>query len=111
MYRELFRRASGHGGNLPTSVMGHSRTLTQAVLLPPTTLRGRGTRSPRYLCGLVILAAGIENISRDVRTEWAIESPNGQLLRCVLLYRRHYPGEDRQLRISAAPRWASPCPG
>jgi hypothetical protein len=51
-----------------------------------------------------------ENISPDVRTEWAVETPDGQLLRCVNLYWRHYPGSDQTFRLSAAPRWADPCP-
>jgi hypothetical protein len=55
-------------------------------------------------------ASGPENISPDIRTEWAIETPDGQLLRCVVLYWRSWPGHDENVRLSAAPRWASPCP-
>ncbi len=51
-----------------------------------------------------------ENISPDVRTEWAIEDARGRLLRCVVLYWKHYPGSDQRVQISAAPRWAWPCP-
>jgi hypothetical protein len=50
-----------------------------------------------------------ENISPDVRTEWAIESPSGALLRCVVLYWRHYPGSEQRVRLSQAPGWAWPC--
>jgi hypothetical protein len=50
-----------------------------------------------------------ENISPDVRTEWAIETPEGQLLRCVVLYWRYWPGHDENVLISAAPGWTWPC--
>jgi hypothetical protein len=54
--------------------------------------------------------ATAENISPDVRTEWAIEASNGKLLRCVLLYWKYWPGHDETVRLSASPRWATPCP-
>lgn len=50
-----------------------------------------------------------ENISPDVRTEWAIETKEGHPLRCILLYWRYWPGHDMQLRISQAPLWTWPC--
>jgi hypothetical protein len=50
-----------------------------------------------------------ENISPDIRTEWAIETPDGQLLRCVVLYWHYWPGHDEDVRVSAAPRWTWPC--
>jgi hypothetical protein len=50
-----------------------------------------------------------ENISPDVRTEWAVESEKGALLRCVALYWKHYPGHDVQLRLSEASLWRVPC--
>jgi hypothetical protein len=51
-----------------------------------------------------------ENISPDVRTEWAIESESGRPLRCIVLYWKHWPGHDMQVEVSQAPRWVSPCP-
>lgn len=50
------------------------------------------------------------NISTDLRTEWAIETSEGQLLRCVVLYWKHYPGAIETIRVSTAPRWTWPCP-
>jgi hypothetical protein len=51
-----------------------------------------------------------ENIAPDVRTEWAVETPNGRLLRCVNLYWEHYHGHEERFRLSGASRWANPCP-
>lgn len=52
-----------------------------------------------------------ENISPDVRTEWAIKARDeSRLLRCVVLYRKHWPGHDMQVNLSQAPHWAVPCP-
>jgi hypothetical protein len=51
-----------------------------------------------------------ENIAPDVRTEWAVEAQDGQLIGCVLLHWQHYPGHAQQLRLSAAPSWHNPCP-
>ena len=50
-----------------------------------------------------------ENIAPDVRTEWAIESADGQLLRCILLYWKYWPGHNETVRVSEAPRWGTPC--
>jgi hypothetical protein len=50
-----------------------------------------------------------ENISPDIRTEWAVENPHGRLLRCVVLYWKFWPGHDVNVRLTAAPRWAWPC--
>ncbi len=53
--------------------------------------------------------SGAENISPDVRTEWAIETPGGRLLSCIVLYWRYWPGHDENVQLSAAPRWSWPC--
>jgi hypothetical protein len=50
-----------------------------------------------------------ENIGY-VRSEWAVETADGRLLRCVNLYWEHYPGRDQTFRLSDASRWANPCP-
>lgn len=50
-----------------------------------------------------------ENISPDVRTEWAIETTDGQPLRCVVLYWKYWPGHDMQVYVSKAPQWKWPC--
>jgi hypothetical protein len=50
-----------------------------------------------------------ENISPDVRTEWAIETLGGRPLRCVVLYWQYWPGHDENVRVSAAPPWDRPC--
>ena len=50
-----------------------------------------------------------ENISPDVRTEWAIEALGGKPLRCVVLYWKYWPHHDVQLNISDAAQWADPC--
>lgn len=50
-----------------------------------------------------------ENISPDVRTEWAIETTDGRPLRCIVLYWKHWPGHDMQVKVSQAPRWTWPC--
>ena len=50
-----------------------------------------------------------ENISPDVRTEWAIETPDASLLRCVVLHWRYWPRHDENVRLSQAPRWNRPC--
>lgn len=49
-----------------------------------------------------------ENISPDVRTEWAIEDRTGRPRRCVVLYWKNYPGSDQTVLISQAPRWHWP---
>ncbi len=51
-----------------------------------------------------------ENISLDVRTEWAVETTDGRLLRCILLYWHYWPSHDEDVRLSRAPAWAWPCP-
>jgi hypothetical protein len=65
---------------------------------------------PHYRYRIEAGRSGAQNIATDVRTEWAIEAPSGQLLRCVVLYWKHYPGETQLVRLSDAPRWAWPCP-
>jgi hypothetical protein len=54
--------------------------------------------------------ATAENISPDVRTEWAIKTEDGRPLRCILLYWKHWPGHDMRVKVSRAPHWAWPCP-
>jgi hypothetical protein len=51
-----------------------------------------------------------ENISPDVRTEWAIEIGDGRPLRCIVLYWKNWPGHDMRVKVSQAPHWAWPCP-
>jgi hypothetical protein len=51
-----------------------------------------------------------ENISPDVRTEWAVADTHGRLLRCMVLYWNHAPGHSPTVRLSTAPRWTNPCP-
>jgi hypothetical protein len=65
---------------------------------------------PHYRDNIAAGNAYAENISPDVRTEWAIETPGGELLKCVVLYWKHYPGSDQRVRLSDAPSWAWPCP-
>jgi hypothetical protein len=50
-----------------------------------------------------------ENISPDVRTEWAVQSATGKPLRCIVLYWKHWPKHDVRVAVSAAPRWTNPC--
>ena len=54
-------------------------------------------------------AVDVENISPDVRTEWAVESISGGLVKCVVLYWKYWPGHDEAVRLSQAPAWATPC--
>jgi hypothetical protein len=65
---------------------------------------------PHYRDSVKIGESYPENIAPDVRTEWAVETPDGQILRCVNLYWKHYPGHDQTFRLSAASAWAKPCP-
>lgn len=51
-----------------------------------------------------------ENISPDVRTEWAVEASSGALLRCVRLYWKRYPGHTPRVSLSNAAAWSNPCP-
>jgi hypothetical protein len=51
----------------------------------------------------------VENISPDVRTEWAIESQDGLRLRCVVLSLPRRLGRDVRVDVSHAPLWTSPC--
>ncbi len=65
---------------------------------------------PAYRNSVKVGESYPENIAPDVRTEWAVETSDGQLLRCVNLYWKHYPGHDATFRLSAASPWANPCP-
>jgi hypothetical protein len=44
-----------------------------------------------------------------MRIQWAVESPDGQLLRCMILHWSHAPGSAQLVRLSNAPRWSHPC--
>jgi hypothetical protein len=50
------------------------------------------------------------NISADLPTEWAVETEGGQLLRCINLYWKTYPGHTPDVLLSSAPRWSMSCP-
>ena len=65
---------------------------------------------PAYRDSVKIGESYGENIGPDVRTEWAVETPEGELLRCVNLYWKHYPGSGQTFRLSAASPWSTPCP-
>ena len=65
---------------------------------------------PYYRDSIAPRRSVAENISPDLRTEWAIETPDGHLLRCVVLYWHYWPRHDEDVRLSKSPRWAWPCP-
>jgi hypothetical protein len=65
---------------------------------------------PAYRNSVKVGESYPENIAPDVRTEWAVETPDGELLGCVNLYWKHYPGHDLTFRLSGASPWANPCP-
>ena len=65
---------------------------------------------PYYADSIGMRSAGLENISPGIRTEWAVLDMHGNLLRCVVLYWKHYPGGTQHVRLSGAPLWAWPCP-
>ena len=65
---------------------------------------------PYYADSIGLRSAGQENISTDIRTEWAVLDRHGSLLRCVVLYWKDYPGGTQHVRLSDAPSWAWPCP-
>ena len=65
---------------------------------------------PSYRERIVAGGALEENVGVDVRTEWAIELEDGELLRCVVLYWPRDPGHDVQISLTSAPSWANPCP-
>src|SRR4051812_35100369 len=44
-----------------------------------------------------------------LRTEWAVESLRGTLLRCLILHWHSDPGSTQLVRLSQAPPWADPC--
>jgi hypothetical protein len=64
---------------------------------------------PAYRDTIQVGGSVPENIAPDVQTEWAVESPTGQLLGCVVLYWQHYPGHEMAVRVSSALSWANPC--
>ena len=74
------------------------------------TDHSRMCTSPSYTDHIKVGGASDYNIGPDAAEEWAIKDKSGQLLRCVRLYWKHYPGGDVRLRLSKAPRWAWPCP-
>ncbi len=51
-----------------------------------------------------------ENVAPDVQTEWAVETPNGKPLRCVMLYWRYAPSAEPTVQLGDAPPWQRPCP-
>lgn len=65
---------------------------------------------PRYLDEIAAGGYLDENISPGTRTEWAIETVDGVLSRCVVLFWRHYPGHAMQITLSETPIWSYPCP-
>ena len=66
--------------------------------------------NPYYLHQIAAGGTDAENITPDLETEWAVEAPDGLLLRCVVLYWKYAPSHTPAVRLSAAPRWSSPCP-
>jgi len=104
--------ASGCGANEPDSfVVRFENDLTQPVVLSLCHSDHSAKCEHPYYRDHIAPGVGYpENISPDVRTEWAIETADGELLRCVVLYWKHYPGETQHVRMSTAPRWAVPCP-
>lgn len=69
----------------------------------------RTCENPSYRDKLAAGSATEENISPDVKTEWAVETPDGHLLRCVLLYWKYAPNHTEIVRFSSAPAWSWPC--
>ena len=65
--------------------------------------------NPHYRKRIAAGASSAQNISPDVRTEWAVESADGEMLRCVVLYWRHYQGHDMKLGLAGTPAWSNPC--
>jgi hypothetical protein len=63
-----------------------------------------------YRDSLAAGESGSENISYLIKTEWAVESTSGQLLRCVVLLWKKNPGILPRIRLSNTPRWQRPCP-
>lgn len=49
-------------------------------------------------------------VDYSVETEFAVESPTGALLRCVVLYWTHNPGDVPRIKLSRTPRWSRQCP-
>jgi hypothetical protein len=64
---------------------------------------------PDYRDGLAIGGATEENVTTDLRAEWAVEDRGSHALRCVVLYRKHTPKHVETVRLSEAPRWSWPC--
>ncbi len=69
----------------------------------------RTCRHPAYREKLAAGKTTEENISPDLKTEWAVEAPDGHLVRCVLLYWKYAPNRTPTVRFSSAPAWSSPC--
>ena len=42
--------------------------------------------------------------------DYAVESPAGALLRCVVLYWTRDPGDVPRIKLSRTPRWSRQCP-
>ncbi len=64
---------------------------------------------PFYRDHIAVGGTTEENITPDAKTEWAVETPNGHLLRCVLLYWKYAPSDTPTVRFSSASAWSWPC--
>jgi hypothetical protein len=69
----------------------------------------RRCEHPYYRDKIAVGEATEENISPDLETEWAVETPGGRLLRCVLLYWKYEPNHTPTVSFSSAPAWSRPC--
>ncbi|MGE0305944.1 MAG: hypothetical protein AB7Q27_09305 [Acidimicrobiia bacterium] len=67
-------------------------------------------RNPYYKDKIDVGETAGENISTNIRTEWAVVTKDGQLVKCVNLNWRHYPGHSMEIRLSWTPAWTNPCP-
>ncbi len=65
--------------------------------------------TPAYRDRIAAGSAIEENISPDVKTEWAVEASDGHPLRCVLLYWKYAPDDTPTVRFSSAAAWSWPC--
>ena len=64
---------------------------------------------PYYRRGIDAGGTHAENIATGQRTEWAIDDDRGRLLRCIVLYWKHWPHHDEQVILSNAPIWTRSC--
>ena len=68
--------------------------------------RSRRCENPSYRDKIAAGSTTEENISPDLKTEWAAETPDGHLLRCVLLYRKYAPSHTQTVDFLSAPTWS-----